>query len=142
MGIVGGSNTILIVEDDPALVHAISRNLAIRGHGGVSATSVAEALAALQGGCPALLVLDIDLPDGSGWEVLRALRAGGCTDTPAIVISALRPNPRLVKELHCIAELEKPFPMEALLRLVTEALAGRQEHPSGEVSSERSPTHG
>jgi DNA-binding response OmpR family regulator len=109
---------ILIVEDDPALVHAIDRNLSVRGYATQSATSVDQALAALDGGCPALLLLDIDLPDGSGWEVLRALRVAGCGDTPVIVVSALRPNPRLAKELRCVAVLEKPFPMESLLRLV------------------------
>jgi DNA-binding response OmpR family regulator len=110
--------TILIVEDDAALVHAIDRNLAVRGYETDSTATVAEALEAQSRSCPDLLLLDIDLPDGSGWEVLRALRGGGCLDTPVVVMSALKPNPRLSHELRCEAVLEKPFPMEALLRLV------------------------
>jgi DNA-binding response OmpR family regulator len=104
--------------------------------------NVADALLALESGCPALVVLDIDLPDGSGWEVLRALRAGGCQTTPVIVISALRPNPRLAQELQCAAVLEKPFPMESLLRLVSEALADSSERASPGAGSERSTTNG
>lgn len=117
--------TVLVVEDDPALLHAISRNLAVRGHDTECADTVAGALAALTHNRPDLLVLDIDLPDGSGWDVLRALRAGGGADVPAVVVSALRPNPRLAADLACVAVLEKPFPMESLLRLVGESLDGR-----------------
>lgn len=137
------SRDILIVEDDPVLVHAISRNLAVRGYAAKSAMNVAEALAALEPACPALMLLDIDLPDGSGWDVLRALRAAGCEATPVIVISALRPNPRLAKDLQCVAVLEKPFPMESLLRLTAMSCPMAQEPASPEAQgSERRSTHG
>jgi DNA-binding response OmpR family regulator len=129
------SGNVLIVEDDPVLVHAISRNLAVRGYAVESARTVAEALAALEPDCPALLLLDIDLPDGSGWDILRALRAGGCEATPVIVISALRPNPKLAKELRCVAVLEKPFPMESLLRLVSGSCPVQPEQASPDASN-------
>lgn len=109
---------VLIVEDDPVLVDVIERNLAARGLGMRSAAGVAAALAALEEGCPSVVVLDVDLPDGSGWEVLRALRRRGCRDTQPIVITGLRPNQRLVRELDCVAVLEKPFPIGSLVRLV------------------------
>lgn len=125
------ARNVLIVEDDPALVHTISRNLSVRGYGAESVSTVADALPALDSECPALLLLDIDLPDGSGWEVLRALRAAGCADTPVIVISALRPNPRLAKELQCAAVLEKPFPMEALMRQVAAHLDAEPSEATG-----------
>src|SRR5438309_460298 len=105
--------SILVVEDDSTLVHAITRNLAARGYAPRSATTVAEAVAALRDETPALILLDVDLPDGSGWEVLRDLRACGHTDVPVVAMSALRPNPRLCAELGTVGELEKPFPMEA-----------------------------
>jgi len=114
------SGSVLLVEDDDTLVHSIVRNLAVRGYETRAAGTVTDGVLLLAEECPALLLLDVDLPDGSGWEVLRALRAGPCHDTPVIVVSALRANPRLVGELHCLAVLEKPFPMESLLRLVRE----------------------
>ena len=113
-----GPGPILLVEDDESLVHAITRNLAVRGYATRSAGTVADGVSLLGEECPSLVLLDVDLPDGSGWEVLRALRTGPCHDTPVIVVSALRANPRLVDELRCLAVLEKPFPMESLLRLV------------------------
>jgi DNA-binding response OmpR family regulator len=125
---------VLIVEDDPALVHAIIRNLSVRGYATESAMTVADAVAAVDSSCPAVLLLDIDLPDGSGWEVVRALRANGCGDTPVIVISALRPNARLAKELRCAAVLEKPFPMDSLLRLVIQSLDGLEGQRSREAA--------
>ncbi len=118
------SRTILVVEDDPTLVHATTRNLTARGYATRSATTVAEALAAVHIDCPVLMLLDIDLPDGSGWEVLRALRDAGHADVPVVVMSALRPNPRLCAELKTAAVLEKPFPMEALLRQVATLVGG------------------
>jgi two-component system KDP operon response regulator KdpE len=101
--------SVLVVEDDATLVHAIVRNLTARQYSTVSTGSVAEALAALEQVRPDVLLLDIDLPDGPGWDVLRT------------VMSALRPNLRLIQEFGCFGMLEKPFPMESLLRLVGES---------------------
>jgi DNA-binding response OmpR family regulator len=119
--------SVLIVEDDATLAHALARNLTARGYSVRSAGTVADALGALQERTPSLVLLDIDLPDGSGWEVLRALRAGGHHDVGVIVMSALPPNPRLIEELGCVAGLEKPFPIGSLLRLVSQACISPEE---------------
>ncbi len=110
---------ILVIEDDPTLSRSICRNLTARGYATQAAMTVAEATAAISSDLPSLLVVDIDLPDGSGWEVLRGLREDGHEDVRAIVMSALRPNPRLARELGVIGVLEKPFPIQSLLRLIT-----------------------
>ena len=123
---------VLIVEDDAALTHAVARNLEARGYKTQTVETVAGALAALREYTPALVLLDIDLPDGSGWEVLRALHSGERQAAPAIVISALRPNPRLVTELNCVGVLEKPFPMGSLLRMVQQYIGGPADHAAVE----------
>jgi two-component system phosphate regulon response regulator PhoB len=112
------AGSILVIEDDPTLSRSICRNLTARGYAASAAMSVAEATAAIGRELPSLLVVDIDLPDGSGWEVLRSLRQDGHADVRAIVMSALRPNPRLARELCVIGVLEKPFPIQSLLRLI------------------------
>lgn len=117
------AHTVLVVEDDPTLARSIARNLDARGYATRCALTVAGAAAAIREGCPEVVLLDIDLPDGSGWEVLRGLRAGDYADAAVIVMSALQPNRRLCAELGTMAVLEKPFPMESLLRLVAQALA-------------------
>jgi DNA-binding response OmpR family regulator len=131
------ARSILVVEDDPTLTRAITRNLVARGYEVRTAASVAEAVAAVNVSRPALVLLDIDLPDGSGWEVLRELRARDGEHTSVIVMSALRPNPRLVAELECFGVLEKPFPMEALLRQVAESLdwaGGSESFEAGSIN--------
>jgi len=117
---------ILIVEDDAALARVIDRNLSSRGYRVLWVETSSASVHALEAGCPLLVLLDIDLPDGSGWDVLRAMRGQGCLDTPVIVMSGLFPNRRLLKELGCTGVLEKPFPIETLIRLVGE----RAECPS------------
>ena len=114
------AGSVLVVEDDSTLARSIARNLTARGYNTRIATTVAEAVMAIEQACPALVVLDIDLPDGSGWEIVRDLRANGHGDVSAIVMSALRPNQRLAEELRVTGVLEKPFPIESLLRLVAQ----------------------
>ena len=125
--------TVLIIEDDAALTHAVARNLTARGYTTWTAETVAAALDALQAHTPDLVLLDIDLPDGSGWEVVRVLRDDGHPEVPVIVLSALRPNTRLVAETGCVGILEKPFPMDSLLRLIGEYCGPRKAEPALET---------
>lgn len=119
---MAASPLVLVVEDDQTLVNVLIRNLEARGFRTAGASSVRAGVDMLVQTRPSLLVLDIDLPDGSGWEIGRVLRHGNLSHVPIIVISALRPNARLVAEFGCIGVLEKPFPMESLLRMVMAAL--------------------
>jgi DNA-binding response OmpR family regulator len=129
------TGSVLVVEDDSTLARAISRNLVARGYETRCAVSVAEAVTSLQATRPALVLLDIDLPDGSGWEVLRDMRARYSEDVAVIVMSALRPNPRLVGDLRCAGFLEKPFPMESLLRQVIACLDRPERSASAETNA-------
>ena len=75
-----------------------------------------------------LIILDICLPDLTGWEVLRAAQREGCLHSqeidgdgqklPVVVLSAVRVSPRRLVEFQPLAYLPKPFPIDALLRLV------------------------
>jgi len=121
---------ILLVEDDEILRDLLGRNLTVRGHDVSIAEDARSALAYLCATPFDLIVLDINLPDLTGWEVLRtALREGwlhpqnidGGQKLPVVVLSAVRVGPRRLEEFHPLAYLPKPFPMEALLRLAAEA---------------------
>lgn len=106
---------ILIVEDDETLRGLISRNLAARGHDVLEANTALEALNQLQAGSPDLLLLDINLPDQSGWQVLRQIDG---KDIPTVIISAVRVSQARLDEFKPLAYLPKPFPLDALLRIV------------------------
>ena len=107
---------LLVVEDEDPLRRVLVRNLEARGHKVVGAGTAAEALAALADDDVDLMFLDIDLPDRTGWEVVRELQARGRT-VPFVVISAIRIAPQQLAEFKPAAYLPKPFPLEALLRL-------------------------
>ena len=140
---------ILLVEDDEILRDLLGRNLTVREHDVSIAEDARSALAYLCAIPFDLIVLDINLPDQTGWEVLRtALREGwlhpqdtdgGGQKLPVVVLSAVRVSPRRLEEFHPLAYLPKPFPMDALLRLAVEA-ARRRETGSGQGErDQRSP---
>jgi DNA-binding response OmpR family regulator len=108
---------VLLVEDEAPLRQVIARNLASRGLQVREAASVADALQALATDLPDLILLDLNLPDRTGWDVLRDLRQRSL-DIPTIVVSAVRVSQSRLDEFQPMAYLPKPFPIDALLRLV------------------------
>lgn len=126
---------ILLVEDDEILRGVVERNLVAREHEVSIAGDAQTALELLRAHEFDLILLDINLPDQTGWDVLRAaqaenhLQAGNYAQLgdklPVVVLSAVRVSPRRLAEFHPLAYLPKPFPMEALLRLASEAAARR-----------------
>lgn len=126
---------ILLVEDDAVIQDLVARNLTARNHEVRVAGDAQSALAQLRANSFDLVILDINLPDQTGWDVLRvALREGRIEPLaaegeiqklPVIVLSAVRVSPRRLAEFHPLAYLPKPFPMDALLRLAAEAAERR-----------------
>jgi CheY-like chemotaxis protein len=85
---------VLVVDDDPATGHMLCRLLRSRGVPHVThVTTVAEALGRLAPP-PDWLILDLDLPDGLGLEVLDALRVGGLPTR--VVVSSATEDPALL----------------------------------------------
>ncbi len=109
--------SIVVVEDDPTLRRLIVRNLEARGHTVREAWSVTEGMATFLGQPADLLLLDINLTDGSGWDLLRELRQHGI-EVPTVVMSASRISRSLLEEFRPMACLPKPFALDTLLELV------------------------
>jgi len=108
---------VLLVEDESALRRVIARNLTSRGVEVREAATVSEALQTLNTALPDLMLLDINLPDRTGWDVLRDLKRRSI-HVPIIVVSAVQVSQMRLDEFHAMAYLPKPFPIGALLRLV------------------------
>jgi len=108
---------ILLVDDEARLRQTVARSLSARGHRVVEAATSREAVATATGAEFDLLLLDVNLPDGTCWDVLRELAAAG-RSLPTVIVSAVPPSATRVREFRPLGVLHKPFPMEALLRLV------------------------
>ncbi len=110
---------ILLVEDEAVLRKVIARNLSAQGNIVEEAASAAEAVTKAVESQIDLLLLDINLPDRSGWDVLRELRQLGIV-VPTIIVSAVRVSRARLDEFRPMAYLPKPFPLESLLRIAEE----------------------
>lgn len=119
-------HSVLVVEDELPLRRILTLNLARRGYTVAEAGSVAEASEAIEASGLGfdLILLDINLPDQTGWDLLRYLETpDGARMQPrtlpkVIVVTAVRPPQCRLDEFHPAAVLLKPFPIGALLRLV------------------------
>ncbi len=110
---------ILVVDDDPVLVAAMTAVLQQEGFGVRSAGSRSQALAAVAERIPDGVVVDIRLPDGSGYEIVSHLRSlPGGERPPALILSMLGGFLDKVEAIHCGADgyFEKPPDWEALKR--------------------------
>ncbi len=125
--------SVLYVEDDPANLALVRRVLERRpGLRLVSAGSVREGMAALRREHPALLLLDLHLPDGNGLEILDALDGGGdLRPSPPVVVvsaSAMPEEVARVLERGVSAYLTKPLDIGRFLEALDAAL---EEAPPG-----------
>ncbi|ACZ42996.1 response regulator receiver protein [Thermobaculum terrenum ATCC BAA-798] len=107
-------HNILIVEDEAPFRKILARNLSKHGLRVLEADTVAAALRTIESENPDLLLLDIHLPDDTGWELLRVLQRRG-VEIPTIVVTAVRVPEARRREFQPLAMLIKPFPLDALL---------------------------
>jgi CheY-like chemotaxis protein len=120
-------SSVLIVDDNPADVdlfrHALQR---LRPSAELFvATSCAQALPALRDNDYSLVVLDLRLGDGSGYELLKRARSEGLLDAVPVVV--MTSTPRETEHAACRAEgavvVVKPWNWDGVQTAVEEALA-------------------
>ena len=129
------SQLVLVVDDEPQILRALQTNLRGAGYEVATAATAQEALAAAAMRPPDAVILDLVLPDGSGIEVARELRARG--DGPILVLSVIGEEAEKVAALDAGADdyVEKPFGIDELLARLRALLrrAGPSTEPVLEV---------
>ncbi len=131
------ARTVLYVEDDPANLALVRRVLERRPSLRlVSAGSVGEGMAALRRERPALLLLDLHLPDGSGLEILDALDGEGDLgpSPPVVVVSASAMPEEVARVLQrgVSAYLTKPLDIGRFLETLDRTLGEAPSETKGE----------
>jgi two-component system OmpR family response regulator len=114
---------LLVVEDEEMILELLSGSLRFAGFDVVTAVSGAEALRAVTASRPDLVLLDVMLPDGDGFEVVRRLRSSG-PDVPVIFVTARDGVQERVAGLALGADdyVTKPFSLDEVLERIRAVL--------------------
>jgi two-component system, OmpR family, KDP operon response regulator KdpE len=122
--------SVLIVDDEPAMLRALRAALDARGYEVRTAMTGEQAIDSVATQAPDLVMLDLGLPDIDGVEVCRRIRSW--SQVPILVLSAEGSDDRKVRALDEGADdyVTKPFSMPELLARVRVAL--RHRSASGE----------
>ncbi len=126
---------VLLVDDDAAIRRAVSAGLELEGFRVVAASGGRAALAAAESVDPAVILLDLAMPDLDGLEVLRRLREGG-DDVPVCVLSARDDVEDRVRGLQAGADdyVVKPFALEEITARLQALLRRRPAAPDATLT--------
>ena len=122
----GGAPHILVVEDDRNVARLVQRHLEKAGYRVSVAYTGQDAQKKALRHIPALITLDILLPDMNGFEVLESLKEDPRTENiPVIVLSIVQGEDNAL-HLGAVDYVIKPFSEERLLESVTKVLAQKK----------------
>jgi DNA-binding response OmpR family regulator len=131
-----GKRTVLVVEDEESIIVPLREALDREGFDTAIAGTAEEALALAREIQPDLVLLDVMLPDGSGFDVLRELRRD--TRVPVIMVTARGEEADRIVGLELGADdyVTKPFSareVAARIRAVLRRVQPEETEPSGEA---------
>ncbi len=120
--------SLLVIEDEPAILEFLADNLRMDDHRVVGASSLAQGALLLAEVRPDITLIDVGLPDGSGFELCRRIREGdaGDPDVGVIMLTARAEEQDRVRGFQRGADdyVTKPFHYPELLGRIN-ALAAR-----------------
>jgi DNA-binding response OmpR family regulator len=114
---------LLLVEDDDSLRSTVARHLRRHGFTVVEAESAESARDALAGGLrPGLVLLDLNLPGDTGWELVRDGPLARADGPPVVIVSAIPVTQQQLAGHRVAGYLPKPFPLDTLVSMVDRTL--------------------
>jgi CheY-like chemotaxis protein len=130
------SKPILVVDDDIAILDMIAELLGYEGYQVITTSQGSAAVARAKVDPPALILLDLMMPEMSGWQVVAALQASQQTRSiPIVLLSARRDLPATATDLGITTFLEKPFELDDLLGVVARYATPHRQPSSHDGSS-------
>jgi CheY-like chemotaxis protein len=115
---------ILVADDSRFQVQLLSSYLTANGHKVISALDALQASMTAMRELPDAIVLDINMPGGTGFEVLKRLRNSTKTcHIPVVIVSGNKMNPEHVKNIGAAGFLHKPVDAEALCAALNQVLS-------------------
>lgn len=126
---------VLLVDDDAAIRRAVGAGLELEGFSVVRASGGRAALAAAESVRPAVILLDLAMPDLDGLEVLARLRGAG-DDVPVCILSARDEVDDRVRGLQAGADdyVVKPFALEEVTARLHALLRRRPAMPDAALA--------
>ena len=116
------SRTVLVIEDDAAIGKMLIALLGAEGYRPVLVDDGAHALEAARAERPAVITLDLSLPNVDGLEILDGLDDTSDGAVPVVVLSAYTKRLTARHRERAAAVIEKPFEVDALLRSIATAI--------------------
>jgi two-component system OmpR family response regulator len=126
---------LLVVDDEATILELLSGSLRLAGFEVVTAATGAEAARAAVSSRPDLVLLDVMMPDGDGFEALCRIRSGG-SEVPVIFLTARDEVPDRVRGFAVGGDdyVTKPFSLEELLGRIRAVLKRtRQDGPGSRL---------
>jgi DNA-binding response OmpR family regulator len=121
--------TVLLVDDDPNLLHAFLRILEAEGFRTLTAPNGESALAIACAERPDIIVTDYMMPDVDGIELCRRLKSNGATlDIPVVMLTAAYPLPSSGNGWNAL--LTKPVGVPELLAVIKSLLTSETPEPT------------
>lgn len=113
------AQTVMLVDDDPQLMHVVSMFFELEGYNVVQAKDGREAIAMLAEYVPDVILLDLMMPDVSGIEVCQHVRADRrLKEIPVIVFTAAEMKEEELRAAGADRFITKPYSLEGLRRVV------------------------
>jgi len=113
---------ILYIEDERSIMELVEQALSLIGHKVIGSNSGRKGMRLMRERKPALVLLDLMMPDFNGWDIFRQMKLDDMlADIPIIVVTAMVPEHDQIiidKLPPADAYLTKPFDIETLLNLV------------------------
>jgi CheY-like chemotaxis protein len=115
---MSGERAVLVVDDDAVLREFIEMALTEQGF---RVNTAADGLQAVQSAAvdhPALVLMDVGIPNLNGSELVSRLQETCLTRLPCVVMSGGQPGPEILQHACVVGFLSKPFDLDALFSTV------------------------